>query len=74
LCLRAVESPANDHHSRNACAKLYSNKMPVTAVHLLNSDVLTTIEQHKPRTTTTSSDNDREFCGRSDRHTYDLLL
>jgi hypothetical protein len=48
--------------------------MPVTAVHLLNSDVLTTIEQHKPRTTTTSSDNDREFCGRSDRHTYDLLL
>ncbi len=48
--------------------------MPVTAVHLLNTDVLPTFEQHKARITTILSDNGREFCGRPDRHPYELFL
>lgn len=35
---------AIDCHSRYAWGRLYPNKMPVTAVHLLNTDVLPTFE------------------------------
>src|SRR3546814_8227962 len=49
--------------------------MPVTAVHLINTDVLPTFEQHKAQVTTILSDNGRKFCGRPDRrHPYELLL
>lgn len=65
---------AIDCFSRYAWARLYPNKMPVTAVHLLNTDVLPTFEQHKARITTVLSDNGREFCGRPDRHPYELFL
>jgi transposase InsO family protein len=65
---------AIDCHSRYAWARLYPNKMPVTAVHLLNTDVLPTFEQHKATITTVLSDNGREFCGRPDRHPYELFL
>ncbi len=65
---------AVDCFSRYAWARLYPNKMPVTAVHLMNSDILPTFEQHKARITTVLSDNGREFCGRPDRHPYELFL
>jgi transposase InsO family protein len=65
---------AIDCFSRYAWARLYPNKMPVTAVHLLNTDVLPTFEQHKARITTILSDNGREFCGRPDQHPYELFL
>jgi transposase InsO family protein len=65
---------AIDCFSRCAWARLYPNKMPVTAVHLLNTDVLPIFEQHKARITTILSDNGREFCGRPDRHPYELFL
>ena len=45
-----------------------------TAVHLMNSDVLATFERHKARITTVLSDNGREFCGRPDRHPYELFV
>src|SRR3546814_1122503 len=49
--------------------------MPVTAVHLINTDVRPTFEQHKAQVTTILSDNGRKFCGRPDsRHPYELLL
>ena len=65
---------AIDCFSRYAWARLYPNKMPVTAVHRLNSDVLPTFESHGARITTVLSDNGREFCGRADRHPYELFL
>lgn len=65
---------AIDCFSRYAWARLYPNKMPVTAVHLLNTDVLPTFEQHKARIATILSDNGREFCGRPDQHPYELFL
>jgi transposase InsO family protein len=63
-----------DCHSRYAWGRLYTNKLPVTAVHVLNTDVLPTFESHNASVTTILSDNGREFCGRPDRHPYELFL
>lgn len=63
-----------DCHSRYAWGRLYTSKLPVTAVHVLNEDVLPFFEQHEARVTTILSDNGREFCGRPDRHPYELFL
>ena len=65
---------AIDCHSRHAWAKLYPNKLPVTAVQLMNNDVLATFEAHGARIEAVLSDNGREFCGREDRHPYELFL
>lgn len=63
-----------DCYSRHAWGRLYTSKMPVTAVHVLNNDVLPFFEQHAVRVETILSDNGREFCGRPDNHPYELFL
>lgn len=63
-----------DCHSRYAWGRLYTNKLPVTAVHLLNNDILPFFDQYRARITTVLSDNGREFCGRPDNHPYELFL
>lgn len=63
-----------DCHSRYAWGRLYTSKLPVTAVHVMNNDVLPTFEQHGATIDTVLSDNGREFCGRPDRHPYELFL
>jgi len=63
-----------DCHSRYAWGRLYTSKLPVTAVHVLNEDVLPFYEKHDVRAATILSDNGREFCGRPDRHPYELFL
>jgi transposase InsO family protein len=63
-----------DCHSRYAWGRLYTSKLPLTAVQLLNNDVLPFFEQHEATVTTVLSDNGREFCGRPDRHPYELFL
>lgn len=65
---------AIDCHSRYAWARLYPNKLPITAVHLMNNDVLPTFEQAGANIEVVLSDNGREFCGRPDRHPYELFL
>jgi transposase InsO family protein len=65
---------AIDCHSRFAWARLYPNKLPVTAVQLLNNDVLPTFEAHGASIDAVLSDNGREFCGREDQHPYELFL
>jgi transposase InsO family protein len=65
---------AIDCHSRYAWARLYPNKLPVTAVQLMNNDVLATFEAHGATIAAVLSDNGREFCGREDRHPYELFL
>lgn len=65
---------AIDCHSRHAWARLYPNKLPVTAVHLMNGDVIPTFEEHGSTIDTVLSDNGREFCGRPDQHPYELYL
>lgn len=63
-----------DCFSRYAWARLYSNKLPVTAVQTLNNEVLPFFDQHQIHVKTILSDNGREFCGRPDRHPYELFL
>ncbi len=65
---------AIDCHSRYAWARLYPSKLPVTAVHLMNNDVLPTFEAHGVKIETVLSDNGRKFCGRPDQHPYELFL
>lgn len=65
---------AIDCHSRYAWGRLYTNKLPVTAVQMLNNDVLPTFEQHDATIDAVLSDNGREFCGREDQHPYELFL
>lgn len=71
---RVYLQSAIDCHSRYAWGRLYTSKLPVTAVHLLNEDVLPFFDQHGAKVTTILSDNGREFCGRPDRHPYELFL
>lgn len=63
-----------DCHSRYAWGRLYTSKLPLTAVHVLNEDVLPFFEEHEARIETILSDNGREFCGRPDKHPYELFL
>ncbi|MFM7688664.1 MAG: integrase core domain-containing protein, partial [Alphaproteobacteria bacterium] len=65
---------AIDCHSRYAWARLYPSKLPVTAVHLMNGDVLPTFEANEVKIETVLSDNGREFCGRPDQHPYELFM
>jgi transposase InsO family protein len=65
---------AIDCHSRHAWARLYPNKLPVTAVQLMNNDVLPAFEAQRAKIDAVLSDNGREFCGREDRHPYELFL
>jgi hypothetical protein len=61
---RIYAQTAIDCHSRYAFARLYTSKIPLTAVHLLNNDILPFFEEHKVVIETVLSDNGREFCGR----------
>jgi transposase InsO family protein len=65
---------AIDCHSRYAWARLYPSKLPVTAVHAMNHDVIPTFEAHDAKIEVVLSDNGREFCGRPDQHPYELFL
>jgi transposase InsO family protein len=65
---------AIDCFSRFAFGRMYTNKMPVTALHLLNNDVLPFFEQEGIKIDSILSDNGREFCGRPDHHPYELFL
>ncbi len=63
-----------DCHSRYAWGRLYTSKLPVTAVHVLNSDVLPFFDKHGAAIKTVLSDHGREYCGRPDQHPYELFL
>ena len=63
-----------DCHSRYAWGRLYNSKMPVTAVQVINNDVLPFFESHGVKIETILSDNGREYCGRPDRHPFELFL
>ena len=63
-----------DCFSRYAWGRLYTSKLPVTAVHILNEDVLPFFDEQGIEIRTILSDNGREFCGRPDRHPYELFL
>ncbi len=63
-----------DCHSRHAWGRLYTNKLPVTAVQVMNNDVLSFFEEHGVKVENVLTDNGREYCGRPDHHPFELFL
>jgi transposase InsO family protein len=63
-----------DCFSRYAWGRLYTSKLPLTAVQVMNNDVLPFFDEQGLRIRTVLSDNGREFCGRPDQHPYELFL
>jgi transposase InsO family protein len=63
-----------DCHSRYAFGHLYTSKVPVTAVHVLNEKVLPFFEEYECPIITILTDNGREYCGRMDGHPFELFL
>jgi transposase InsO family protein len=63
-----------DCHSRFAFGHLYTSKVPVTAVHVLNDKVLPFFEENNCRIMRILTDNGREYCGRLDHHPFELFL
>jgi hypothetical protein len=55
---------AIDCHSRYAWARLYPSKLPVTAVHTMNHDVIPTFEAHNAKIEVVLSDNVLRLEGR----------
>ena len=60
--------------SRHVWARLYTSKLPVTAVQVLNNHVLPFFEEQRVKIRTILTDNGREYCGRPDRHLYEPFL
>ena len=65
---------ATDCPARYAWARLYSSKLPVTAVHLMVNDMLPAFEAQGAKIEPVHSDNGREFCGIPDQHPYQFFL
>jgi len=63
-----------DCYSRYAWGRLYTTKIPVTAVQTLNNEVLPFFESHDAKIETVLTDNGREYCGRPDKHPFELFL
>jgi transposase InsO family protein len=69
-----------DCFSRYVWARLYTSKLPVTAVQILNNHALLFFEDHGLKVQTilcgpaNPSFNGREYCGRKDQHPYELFL
>jgi transposase InsO family protein len=53
---------------------LHTSKLPVTAVQLMNNEVIPTFEAAETKIDVVLSDNGREFCGRPNNHPYELFL
>jgi transposase InsO family protein len=63
-----------DCHSRFAFGHLYTSKVSVTAVHVLNEKVLPFFEEHECPIVSILTDNGGEYCGRMDGHPFELFL
>jgi len=63
-----------DCFSRYAWGRLFTSKVPVTAVQTLNNFVLPFFDDHSVKVKTVLTDNGREYCGRPDHHPFELFL
>ena len=55
-------------------AKLYTSKMPITEAELLYDHVLPFYEALGVPVQAVLTDNGQQYCGRPERHPYELLL
>ena len=63
-----------DTYSKVAACKLYTTKTPITAADLLNDRVLPMLEENGVGLLRILTDRGTEFCGRPERHDYQLYL
>jgi len=63
-----------DTYSKVAACKLYTTKTPITAADLLNDRVLPLLESHGLGLIRILTDRGTEFCGRPERHDFQLYL
>ena len=63
-----------DTYSKVAFAKLYTTKTPITAADMLNDRVLPFFNQHDLPMLRILTDRGTEYCGRVERHDYQLYL
>ena len=71
---RIYQQTVIDTYSSVGFAKLYTAKVPVTAADILNDQVLPFFEDHHIPVMTVLTDRGTEFCGRLDKHPYELYL
>lgn len=63
-----------DTYSKIAFAKLYTIKTPITVVDMLNDKVLPFFEHHELPLLRFLTDRGTEYCGKAERHDYQLYL
>jgi transposase InsO family protein len=63
-----------DRYTKVGCAKLYTEKTPITAADLLNDRVVPFFEDHGIPLSRILTDRGTEYCGVPDRHPYELYL
>ena len=63
-----------DTYAKVAACKLYTTKTPITAADLLNDRVLPMLEENGVDLIRILTDRGTEFCGRPERHDYQLFL
>ena len=63
-----------DIYCKVAHAKLYTTKTPITAADLLNDRVLPFHDEHDLPVLRIMTDRGTEYCGRVDKHDFQLLL
>ena len=63
-----------DTYAKVAACKLYTTKTPITAADLLNDRVLPVLEDNGVDLIRILMDRGTEFCGRPERHDYQLFL
>ena len=71
---RVYQQTYVDTYSKVAHAKLYTTKTPITAADMLNDKVLPFYEEHELPVLRIMTDRGTEYCGRADKHDYQLFL
>lgn len=71
---RIYQQTAIDTYSEVGFAKLYTAKVPVTSVDILNDRVLPFFESHMKPVMRVLTDRGTEFCGAAEKHLYELFL
>jgi len=71
---RVYQQTFVDTYSKVAVAKLYTTKTPITAADMLNDRVLPFFEQQELPMLRILTDRGTEYCGKADRHDYQLYL
>ena len=71
---RVHQQTCIDTYSKVAFAKLYDRKTPITAADLLNDRVVPFFDEHEIAVSRVLTDRGTEFCGKPERHEYELYL